>query len=221
MQDEWVVCRVFKKSSSVAKKPCQSPSSSQQYITLDESPTRTSTKFDDSIEIPTGNDVPSGIDNSHLNSSNRYYNCGNGTIDQTGNSAPRPNNLYNIGNMKINNNSNNNNQSLQWNNGTSFYNGSLQNSSNAAFNSLLLKALQLRNTYSQPTLMNSGDYSPVFDNIPIQHLARNNASSAYGMGFNANTVITAAASSSSSQQQLHGIPDESQEQQAFNLDSIW
>ncbi|CAM8981117.1 unnamed protein product [Rhodiola kirilowii] len=231
-KDEWVVCRVFKKSTSTAKKLHQSPSSSSQQYTdaLDGSPIRTNTitnKFGETIEIPIDNNVLNGLEQSRVNSSNRYYNCN--TDDQI-DTKTRPQNLYGISDMNERDSnwamskqpSADNNQFVNWNAAASgSSSGSLLNTSNMAFNSLLLKALQMRSyqptPFNIPPLMTSDNYSSAFDTPSSQQVAGNNATTPFGTDFNANML--AASSSSQQQQQQQHVHD--QDQETFSMDSIW
>ncbi|XP_065864231.1 NAC domain-containing protein 100 [Euphorbia lathyris] len=175
-REEWVVCRIFQKSASAAKK-AQTSQSSQQSLG---SPCDTNSivnEFGD-IELP------------NLNTSSTQFN----------NIIP----TYNMDTLNTNLNMNNwaaaTREAVSWP-------SSLLNS-NLTMNSLLLKAIQLRN-YQQ---REANDYS---------FLAQAANINTCQFGSDHFSPSSFQASSSSSKVLETVPPPQSQPEQPYNLDSIW
>ncbi|KAM0048987.1 putative transcription factor NAM family [Helianthus debilis subsp. tardiflorus] len=169
-KEEWVVCRIFQKSS-IAKKPMPTISSPQSM----DSPCETNTMANDygDIELPNLN----GISNSNTNISLQNYGMENLNTD-----------------MNLNMSLAGSLPTLSW--------PSNLLSSNLSVNALLLKALQLR-TYQQREAVN-------FD---YQFMPQGNSH-----------ILNEAcpslqASSSRTYESLH--QPQQQQEQPFNLDSMW
>ncbi|GMN56729.1 hypothetical protein TIFTF001_025846 [Ficus carica] len=201
-KEEWVVCRVFQKSTAV-KKPQQAPSSREPSV---ESPCDTNSianEFGD-IELPT------------LTSSSSLNNFVN---PNNINTIPTQGFMTNNNMMSLNNNMNNN-----WTNNSlpplSSWPPNLL-SPNLSMNSFLLKALQLRN-------ISTNNYQPNTDlnysyNMPqgvISHFGTDLLSGA--------TNFQLGSSSSSSKNMMNSNPNvvdsasqQQPQEQPFNLDSVW
>ncbi|KAJ7975127.1 NAC domain protein [Quillaja saponaria] len=175
-KEEWVVCRVFQKSSGV-KKPQHTP-------TLDESPCDTNSVGD--IELPNLNTMENssiGLSNMSAQSYNSNLNVNtsmnlNMNWPITSEIPPLP--------------------SLSWPTG-------LLSPNLSPVNSLLLKALQLRNY--QPREVASTDH--------YAYLPMPQGISHFGTDLSSNIL-----NASSSKVLESNIPQQQQEQ-PFNLDSIW
>lgn len=191
-KEEWVVCRVFHKCSTV-KKPQQTQSSQPSFV---DSPGDTNTvtnEFGD-IELPNLNSIANSS-SAMSNISLQNYNGGGGDMVNS--------NM----NMNLNMNwpaareatSNAINQTL------SSWPSSLLNP-NLSMNSLLLRALQLRSYQQREATNNIDHYSYMTPGI-----------SQFGTDFSSN--FPAAGSSS---KVLDSVQQQQQPQeQPFNLDSIW
>ncbi|KAJ6868540.1 NAC domain-containing protein 92-like [Populus alba x Populus x berolinensis] len=178
-KEEWVVCRIFQKSTAV-KKPQQEPSSQQSLGSLCDTNSIVNDQYGD-IELPNLNRM--------ANSSSGFSNL----------SAHTYNNESNV-NMNLNMNWAAAREaatlpSLSWPPGLL--------SSNLTTNSLLLKALQLR-SYQQREATTT-DYSFLTNGIVHDQFGTD-----LGSNFQA----------SSSSKVLDSVPQPQQEQ-PFNLDSIW
>ncbi|XP_059664538.1 protein CUP-SHAPED COTYLEDON 1-like [Cornus florida] len=184
-KEEWVVCRVFHKISSV-KKPQQRQSSQPSALDSPNCDTNTIANEFGEIELLNSNGIAnssSAISDISIQNFNGDNNV-NMSIDMNANwtAAREAASLI---------------PSLQWPSSTLL-------SSNLSMNSLLLRALQLRNgTYNQPREATTTDYSIMPQGI-----------SHFGADFSSNFL---AASSS---KDLDSVQQPRQEQ-SFNLDSIW
>ncbi|KAG5014734.1 hypothetical protein JHK82_020418 [Glycine max] len=174
-KEEWVICRVFQKSSA-PKKPQQTSSSQPSQ----ESPTSMVNEFGD-VDLPNLNSI--------ANSSSSFTN----------------NIAYNINGDPSNAVNTNMNLTMNWPSG--FLNPNL------SVNSLLLKASQLRNTYQQREAATSSDHH--FATYVPQGFSHNNT---IGTEHHLMTPNLSATSSSSKALEYSCVP---QQEQPFNMDSIW
>ncbi|KAL3570840.1 hypothetical protein D5086_028089 [Populus alba] len=178
-QEEWVVCRIFQKSTAV-KKPQQEPSSQQSLGSLCDTNSIVNDQYGD-IELPNLNRIASSSSGFSNISPHTYNNESNVNMNLNMNwaaareAATLP--------------------SLSWPPGLL--------SSNLTTNSLLLKALQLR-SYQQREATTT-DYSFLTNGIVHDQFGTD-----LGSNFQA----------SSSSKVLDSVPQPQQEQ-PFNLDSIW
>ncbi|XP_050236276.1 NAC domain-containing protein 100 [Mercurialis annua] len=161
-KEEWVVCRIFQKSSPAAKKPQQTSSSQQSLGSPCDTNSIANNEFGDiNIELPNLNSI--------VNSS---YNNGFNTISAQS------------------------------------YNNNINMNTNLNMNSLILKALQLR-SYQQRA---ANEYSFLAQGvIPNYQL----------IGSNITDLTSNFQASSSSSKVLDSVPEQQQQEQPFNLDSIW
>jgi len=174
-QEEWVVCRVFEKSTAAKKAQEQQPQSSQpSFGSPCDANSSMANEFEDIDELPNLNSNSSTIDyNNHIH---QYSQRNVYSEDNTTSTAGL--------NMNMNMASTN----LQ------SWTTSLLCPPLSPINSLLLKAFQIRNSYSFPKEM-----IPSFNHSSLQQGVSN--------------MIQNASSSSQVQPQ----PQE----EAFNMDSIW
>lgn len=181
MQEEWVICRVFQKGSA-AKKPQQTSSSQPSQ----ESPHSMVNEFGD-VDLPNLNSI--------ANSSSSFTNNISG---QTNNNHDPSTNV-------------NTNMTINWPSATDLVwpSRSLLNP-NLSMNSLLLKALQLRNTYQQREAAVSDHHFATY--VP-QGFSHNNIASDHH--------LTQNLSASSSSKALESCVPQPQQEQPFNMDSIW
>ncbi|XP_061345015.1 NAC domain-containing protein 92-like [Gastrolobium bilobum] len=184
-KDEWVVCRVFQKSSA-PKKP-QHTSSSQQS---QESPCNTTSMVNDfgDLELPNLNSITNSSNGFTSISSGQTYNgVGPSNVNTNMNLTMNWPAISEVPSLP----------SLPWPSG-------LLNP-NLSVNSLLLKALQLRSTYQQR------------EAAATDHLA-----TYIPQGFSyLGTDLTSNLNASSSKV-LESMPQQQQqEEQPFNMDSIW
>ncbi|KAL2935320.1 NAC domain-containing protein 79 [Bienertia sinuspersici] len=195
-KEEWVVCRVFQKSVTIKKPEPTSPSQVSQE-SLDDTNTSTNNEFGD-IELPNLNTLsspqsvglcyPSLQSNTHLNMGENHPNI---NLNWARDMATLP--------------------SLSWPS-SSFLTPDL----NSTVNSLLLKALQFRNTattYHQPreATITTNDYSFLGNQgfpLGTDDLCQDFPSSSAGKVFQ-----STMQQNQPNQQQL--------QEQPFNLDSIW
>ncbi|CAJ2636977.1 NAC domain-containing protein 92 [Trifolium pratense] len=188
-KDEWVVCRVFQKS--IATKKPQQTSSSQP-----ESPCDTASMVNEfgDVELPNLN----GFTNS--SSSCGFTNIISGQTFNTNHDLT--NNVNTNMNLTMNWPSSSEIPSLNWP-------SNLLNPNNISVNSLLLKALQLRNYQQQREVAATNHFVPYMPQQGvISHHLGNDLSN------NSNDL------SASSSKVLECMPQHQQEQ-PFNLDSIW
>lgn len=180
-KEEWVICRVFQKSSA-AKKPQQTSSSQPSQ----ESPHSMVNEFGD-VDLPNLNSI--------ANSSSSFTNNISG---QTHNNHDPSTNV-------------NTNMTINWPPATDLVwpSGSLLNP-NLSMNSLLLKALQLRNTYQQREAAVSDHHFATY--VP-QGFSHNNIASDHH--------LTQNLSASSSSKALESCVPQPQQEQPFDMDSIW
>ncbi|KAJ8422448.1 hypothetical protein Cgig2_033525 [Carnegiea gigantea] len=182
-KEEWVVCRVFQKSIAIKKPQPTSPSQP-----CPDSPDETNTNTDEfgDIELPNLNTISTssngfGYPSLQTYSDNNHLNMG-GNINLNLNWASLP--------------------SLTWPSASSLLSQNL----NSTVNSLLFRALQLRNTY-QPREATSTDYSLLGQGLP------------FGVDLSSNFP------SSSSNKPLDPVSRHQQDQQLqeqpFNVDSLW
>ncbi|KAJ9174044.1 hypothetical protein P3X46_017116 [Hevea brasiliensis] len=183
-KEEWVVCRVFQKSSAAAKKPQQTASSQQSLG----SPCDTNSivnEFGD-IELPNLNNI--------VNSSNGFNNI---PTQSSYNNETNVNMSMNIHNWAATREQ----SSLSW--------PSSLLSSNLSMNSLLLKALQMR-SYQQreaSAAACSSDHHSFLTQVSTPQFGTDLCSNFQG--------------SSSSSKVLETVQQPVQQEQPFNLDSIW
>ncbi|KAG5030203.1 hypothetical protein AAZX31_05G219000 [Glycine max] len=183
-KEEWVICRVFQKSSA-PKKPQQTSSSQPSQ----ESPISMVNEFGD-VDLPNLNSI--------ANSSSSFTN----------------NIAYN-GDHPSNVNTNNMNLTMNWPSSTELvpslpWPSGLLNP-NLSVNSLLLKALQLRNTYQQrETTTSTSDHH--FATYVPQGFSHHN------IGTDKHHFPPNLSASSSSKALESCVP---QQEQPFNMDSIW
>ncbi|KAF7819876.1 Protein CUP-SHAPED COTYLEDON 2 [Senna tora] len=179
-KEEWVVCRVFHKSISAARKAQEITSSS--HLSLESSP-----NHGDTASMVNDNELPDFSSNNNINANSSSFN---------------PN--YNNNNILAQTHTNNND----------FFNGhypnmnlSMLNNPNLYMNSLqILKALQLKRYHYQQANHHHHlqPYMPQFQG-----------------GFDLiSNHINASSSSSSSSQVFDCMPPQQQEQ-PFNMDSLW
>lgn len=175
-QEEWVVCRVFEKSTATKKAQEQQPQSSQpSFGSPCDANSSMANEYED-IELPNLNANSSTIDyNNHIH---QYSQRSVYSEDNTTSTAG------------LNMNMNMNMASTNLPSWTT----SLLGPPLSPINSLLLKAFQMRNTYSFPKEM-----IPNFNPSPLQQGVSN--------------IMQNGSSSSQVQPQ----PQE----EAFNMDSIW
>ncbi|TKY60929.1 CUP-SHAPED COTYLEDON 2 [Spatholobus suberectus] len=184
-KEEWVVCRVFQKSSA-PKKPHQTSSSQPSQ----ESPTSMVNEFGD-VDLPNLNSI--------ANSSSSFTNV----AGQTYNVGGDPSNVNTNMNLTMNWPSATEVPSLPWPSG-------LLNP-NLSVNSLLLKALQLRSTYHQQREAVASDHFAPY--VPQGLISHN-----IGTDHHHHLPPNLNASSSSSKALESCVP---QQEQPFNMDSIW
>lgn len=189
-----MVCRVFQKSSEATKKPQQTESSQQSL----ESPCDTNSivnEFGD-IELPNINNI--------VNSSNGF----NTFLTQSS-----CNNETNVNmNMNLHNWAATREQqpSLSW--------PSSLLSSNLTMNSLLLKALQMRNYHQREAAAAAAAAVAPSSSDHYSFLTQGSIISQFGADLSSNFH---GCSSSSSSKVLETLPQPLQQEQPFNLDSIW
>ncbi|CAJ1936892.1 unnamed protein product [Sphenostylis stenocarpa] len=178
-KEEWVICRVFQKSSA-PKKPQQTSSSQPSQ----ESPTSMVNEFGD-VDLPNLNTI--------ANSSSSYTNI----AGQTYNNAADPSNVCTNMNLAMNWPSATEVPSLPWPSG-------LLLNPNLSVNSLLLRALQLRSTFPQREPATS-DHFATYVPQTLHNIGTDN--------------LTPNLSVSASSKALEScVP---QQEQPFNMDSIW
>ncbi|OIW16012.1 hypothetical protein TanjilG_04547 [Lupinus angustifolius] len=184
-QDEWVVCRVFQKTA--AAKKSQQISSSQP-----ESPCDTTSMVNELGDV----ELPNNLNNV-TNSSTAFININ--SSGQTYN-----NDLSNVNtNMNFTMNLPSDVPSIpSWSSG-------LLNPNNISVNSLLLKALQLRNYQQQREVAAASDHFASYNNMPQQGISQ--------VGTH-HDLSSSNLSASSSSKVLECML---QQEQPFNLDSIW
>ncbi|KAL1318547.1 protein CUP-SHAPED COTYLEDON 1 isoform X2 [Arachis ipaensis] len=186
-KDEWVVCRVFQKSTA-AKKPPQQTSSSQPESPCDDT---TSLVNEFGQHIHHHHDLTNNNNNNNVNTN---MNLAMNWPPSSDHNVPWPS----VG---------------------------LLNPSISSMNSLILKALQLRNNYQQrevaSTFAPSSYIMPHHQGVVVPHQQ-------VIIGTNNDDLITTSsnlinASSSSSSKVLECMPHQQQQQQEqpFNLDSLW
>ncbi|KAK4844860.1 hypothetical protein QYF36_025184 [Acer negundo] len=191
-KEEWVVCRVFKKSSSVVKKPHQTPSSLPSL----ESPCDTNSivnEFGDIDQLPNLNSIANLSSGFSNNIPTQSYSCTDNTVNM---------------NMNMNLNMNNWAAAREANTLTSLSWPSSLLSPNLSMNSLLLKALQLRNYQAREATSSDNSFLAGqglgFSRFENDHLSSN--------------FIQASSSS----KVLDSVPvAQSQPEQPYNMDSIW
>ncbi|KAL5815587.1 hypothetical protein ACOSQ4_026228 [Xanthoceras sorbifolium] len=189
-KEEWVVCRVFKKSSSAVKKPQQTPSSQPSL----ESPCDTNSivnEFGDIDQLPNLNSIANLSSGFSNNIATQSY---SGTDNYNVNMNLNMNNWAAAGREASSL------TSLSW--------PSSLLSPNLSMNSLLLKALQLRNYQAREATSSDNSFLAGqglgFSRFESDHLSSN------------------FVQASSSSKVLDSVPAaQSQPEQPFNLDSIW
>lgn len=174
LQEEWVVCRVFKKNTTAKKAQEQQPQSSQpSFGSPCDANSSMANEFDD-IQLPNLNSNSSTVDyNNHIH---QYSQRSVYSEDNTTSTAGLNMNM----NMATTN--------------LPSWSTSLLGPALSPINSLLLKAFQSRNSYSFPKEMISN-----FNPSPFQQGVSN--------------IMQNGSSSSQVQPQ--------QQEDAFNMDSIW
>lgn len=216
MQEEWVVCRVFQKSTSLKKPQQTTTSSQQQQQTSIESPCDETNsivnEFGD-IELP------------NLNS-NSIANSSSGLISTMSSTQSCYNN-------NINDRSSDVNMSLNMNWGAAReaaasalptltwpWPSNLLTPSNLSVNSLLLRALQLRSSNTgAATLDPSYSYNNNNNNINMEQ-GMPRPMSQFGSGTSADMNSNFQASSST-RDMMEAVPPQQHPEQPFNLDSLW
>ncbi|PKI43857.1 hypothetical protein CRG98_035691, partial [Punica granatum] len=201
--EEWVVCRVFQKSSSVKIiKPQQSPSSQS----LD-SPCDTNSvppEFND-IDFPNLSSNFVGHNNSISNNISPHH--------ALSSSMDNGNNLL----------SSLNDNNLTWAAAREMaaaaapspqlpWASSILSSTNLAMNSLILKALQLKSA----SAVNSSDYSHHHQHHALVQPQGAMPTTQFGMGTELEASFHAASSSSKQQQGVDQVQQQQQQEQPFN-----
>ncbi|WCJ21955.1 NAC domain containing protein 58 [Euphorbia peplus] len=195
-KEEWVVCRIFQKSASAGKKAQQTAQSSQQSLGSPCDDTNSIVNEFGDIELPNLNAM---VDHSSIQFNNILSSTPTYNISQT---SPL--------NMDLNmNNWAATREAVAAS--TLSWPSNLLNS-NLAMNSLLFKALQLRN-YQQREAA-AADYSFLANNM------NPNSNSQFGSDHHFSSSSFQASSSSNSKV-LETVPPQSQPEQPYNLDSIW
>ncbi|KAK7291429.1 hypothetical protein RIF29_06566 [Crotalaria pallida] len=199
-KDEWVVCRVFQKTTT-AKKP-QQTSSSQSDSPCDT--TSLVNEFGD-VELP--------------NNLNNISNSSSGLIT---NNISGQTYINNTNHNDLSNVNTNMNLTMNWPTSEvpslppSLSSWPLLNPNNISVNSLLLKALQLRNYQQQREAAAAV--------VATDHFASYNIMPQQGASHQVGTHdLSSSNLSASSSKVLEGIPQQQQQQQEqpFNLDSLW
>ncbi|XP_031259334.1 NAC domain-containing protein 87 [Pistacia vera] len=193
IKEEWVVCRIFQKSNSSAVKKPQQEQSSQPSLG---SPCDTNSmvnEFGDIDQLPNLNTMANLPSGFNSNIPTQSYNTDT-------------NLNMNIHNLNMNwaaaREAATTLPSLAW--------PSSLLSPNLSMNSLLLKALQLRSTYNQAREATSSDHNSLIQPLP-QGISR----------FECDHLNSNFQASSSSKVLDNSLPQQSQPEQPFNLDSIW
>ncbi|KAL5079602.1 hypothetical protein RYX36_008023 [Vicia faba] len=197
-KDEWVVCRVFQKS--IATKKPQQTSSSQL-----ESPCDTTSMVNEfgDVEFPNLNNI----------ATNSTSSLSSGLIT---NMILGQQQTFNINDHLTNNvNTNMNLMTMNWPSSSEVpslpWPSNLLNPSNISVNSLLIKALQLRNYQQQREVEATNHFVPY---MPQQGVGYHQL----GTDQQSNNSNDPSASSS---KVLECMPQQHQQEQPFNLDSIW
>ncbi|XP_015966676.1 protein CUP-SHAPED COTYLEDON 1 [Arachis duranensis] len=224
-KDEWVVCRVFQKSTA-AKKPPQQTSSSQPESPCDDT-TSLVNEFGDVIELPNLNTNINNNNNSSSSSSSALF----------------PNNILISGqhihhHHDLTNNNNNNNVNTNMNlamnwppssdhniNNVPWPSVGLLNPSISSMNSLILKALQLRNNYQQrevaSTFPPSSYIMPHHQGLVVPHQQVIGTNNNDDLITTSSNLINASSSSSKVLECMPHQQQQQQQEQPFNLDSLW
>ncbi|XP_047328774.1 NAC domain-containing protein 20 [Impatiens glandulifera] len=186
-KDEWVVCRIFQKSSTMKKPSQQTPSSPQSPESDQDDDTNIMTnEFGDIEQLPNLNILPNNYSSSSIDI--------NGSIQNYSNLSMNMNWPITTASPSL----------------SSWPNTSLL-SPYTSVDSLILRALQLRNVYPQPLdLASTNQYSFMPRGIT-------NEISQYGADFEPTNLL---ASSSSVQEPVQQ-PQQQPHEHTFNMDSIW